>query len=130
MPVRDTPASPAHHRADTRCVNPVRIPDGAVVMNTLDLLSALLYLGGFATFAVAGAFVPMGWRYWLCLSSFPVALLRALDWAMIGADGPGGFGVVILHGLLFQLFVAAHVVRWAILVARWWSAAARRHDDA
>lgn len=99
-------------------------------MNTLDLLSALLYLGGFATFAVAGAFLPNGWRYWLCLLSFPIALLRALDWAMIGADGPGGFGVVILHGLLLQLFVAAHVVRWAILAARGWSARVRRHDDA
>jgi hypothetical protein len=99
-------------------------------MNTLDLLSALLYLGGFAMFAIASAFVPKGWRYWLCLLSFPAALLLALDWAMIGADGPGGFGVVILHGLLFQLFVAAHVVRWAILVARRWSAPARRHGDA
>lgn len=99
-------------------------------MNTVDLLSALFYLGGFATFAVAGAFVSKGWRYWLCLLSFPIALLLALDWAMIGADGPGGFGVMILHGLLFQLFVAAHVVRWATLAARGWSARTRRHDEA
>jgi len=54
----------------------------------------------------------------LACVAFFLLLSFAAAWAVLGEDGPVGFGVLAAHGLVFRVFAAANLVKWRVVAIR------------
>jgi|LakMenEpi03Aug12_release.lakeMendotaPanAssembly.Ray.scaffolds.fasta_scaffold3239653_1 uncharacterized membrane protein YhaH (DUF805 family) len=84
-------------------------------------LGYLLGFGYFAALVLAAlstAAVRPGWLYVLSCTAFLMLLYIGAMWSVEGEDGPSGFMVIALHGLVFWMFVVAQAVKWIRIVVR------------
>lgn len=84
-----------------------------------DLAIGAAYFLGLLALLVGSAWLP---RAWYLPGGVAVLALfvYGMDWALDGADGPGGFGVVALHGAMLALGAFSHALRWLRAAWRWW----------
>ena len=83
----------------------------------VDLLLGAGYFLGLAALAIGSAMLP--WRYYgPGILVFIIVFFVGIGWSMKGADGPSGFAVVALHGLIQILFLSSHAIRVLSVVLR------------
>jgi len=83
----------------------------------VELLLGAGYFLGLTGLAIGSAMLP--WRYYgRGILVFIVVFCVGIGWSMKGADGPSGFAVGALHGLIQIVFLSSHAIRILSVVLR------------
>lgn len=82
-------------------------------MNTeLSPLLGIGYVLGLIVFAVATSMLKLWRRYIFGILIFVVAFNVGTSWIMEGTDGPSGFGLAFVHGLIVFAFLLSNAIKW------------------
>lgn len=82
----------------------------------IDILLGLAYWLVLLGAALLTAAIKPGRWYALACTAFVLGLPLGAYWASASEDGPVGFAVIAVHGLILWVFLIAHFCKWAAIM--------------